>query len=58
MKDAPCLSGFTACKPADPPTGGQAGRFGAAVRGGPWAGPLRIHSTFHATRNARGAMEH
>jgi hypothetical protein len=35
MKDAPCLSGFTACKPADPPTGGRADRFGAAVRGGP-----------------------
>jgi hypothetical protein len=36
MKDAPRLSGFTACNPADPPTGGRAGRFGAAVRGGLW----------------------
>ena len=32
--DAPRLAGFTACKPAEPPTGGRAGRFGAAVRGG------------------------
>jgi hypothetical protein len=36
MKDAPRLSGFTVCKPAEPPTGGRADRFGAAVRGGPW----------------------
>ena len=49
MKDAPCLSGFTACKPADSPTGGRAGRFGAAVRGG--------RSIFHASRTARSAVE-
>jgi hypothetical protein len=49
MKVAPCLSGFTACKPAEPPTGGRAGHFGAAVRGGPW--------TFHALRVARSAVE-
>jgi hypothetical protein len=36
MKDAPCLSGFTSGKPAEPPTGGRAGLFGAAVRVGPW----------------------
>ena len=49
MKDAPRLSGFTACKPAEPPTGGRAGRFGAAVRGGPW--------TFNAVRVVRSAMD-
>ena len=57
MKDAPRLSGFTACKPADPPTGGRAGRFGAAVRGGPWPGLLRGGLTFHALWVARCAME-
>ena len=36
MKDAPRLSGRTACRPSEPPTGGRAGRFGAAVRGGLW----------------------
>ena len=50
MKNAPRLSGFTACKPAEPPTGGRAGRFGAAVRGG--------LSIFHASWVAHGAMEH
>jgi hypothetical protein len=49
MKDAPRLSGFTACKPAEPPTGGRAGRFGAAVRGGPL--------NFHASWVAHGAIE-
>ncbi len=34
MKDAPRLSGHTACRPSEPPTGGRAGRFGAAVRCG------------------------
>ena len=82
MKDAPRLSGFTACKPAESgpcqrhglfgpskpaqaglepqalsPTGGLAGRFGAAVRGGPWTGLLRRRSTFHGLRVARSAME-
>jgi len=57
MKGAPRLSGFTACKLAEPPTGGRAGRFGAAVRGGPWTGLLRARSTFHGLRVARGAME-
>ena len=57
MKHAPCLSGFTACKPAEPPTGGRAGRFGAAVRGGPWTGLLRGRLTFHTLRVARSAME-
>ncbi len=57
MKDAPRLSGFTSCKPAEPPTGGQAGRFGAAVRGGPWMGLLRGRWTFHAYWVARSAME-
>ena len=56
MKDAPRLSGFTACKPAEPPTGGRAGRFGAAVRG-PWTGLLRALLTFHTLRVARSAME-
>ncbi len=58
MKVAPCLAGFTACKPAEPPTGGRAGRFGAAVRGGPWTGLLRGRSNFHALRVAHGAMEY
>ena len=49
MKDAPRLSGFTACNPAEPPTGGRASRFGAAVRGGP--------SIFHASRVALSAMD-
>ena len=49
MKDAPRLSGLTACRPAEPPTGGQAGRFGAAVRGG--------RSIFHASWAAHSAME-
>jgi hypothetical protein len=57
MKDAPRLSGFTSCKPAEPPTGGRAGRFGAAVRGGPWTGLLRGRLTFHALWVARSAME-
>ena len=49
MKDAPRLSGFTACKPAQPPTGGRAGRFGTAVRGGPW--------TSNAVRVVRSVMD-
>ncbi len=49
MEDAPRLSGLTACRPSEPPTGGRAGRFGAAVRGGPWI--------FHASRVARSAVE-
>jgi hypothetical protein len=49
MKDTPRLSGLTACRPAEPPTGGRAGRFGAAVRGGPL--------TFQNLRVARSAME-
>jgi len=57
MNDAPCLSGFTACKPSEPPTGGRAGRFGAAVRGGPWTGLLRGRITFHAPWVARSAVE-
>jgi len=57
MKDAPCLSGLTACKPAEPPTGGRAGRFGAAVRGGPWAGLLRGRSIFCGLRVALSAVE-
>ncbi len=57
MKDAPRLSGFTACKPAEPPTGGRAGRFGAAVRGGPWTGLFRGRLIFHNLRVARSAIE-
>ena len=57
MKDAPRLSGFTACKPAEPPTGGRAGRFGAAVRGGPWTDLLRSRLTFHGLRVARSPVE-
>ena len=57
MKDAPRLSGLTACSPAEPPTGGRADRFGAAVRGGPWTGVLPSHSTFHASWVARSAVE-
>ena len=57
MKDAPRLSGFTACKPAEPPTGGRAGRFGAAVRGGPCTGKLRDRSNFRTMRVVRSAME-
>ena len=57
MKDAPRLSGFTACKPTEPPTGGRAGRFGAAVRGGPCTGQLRSRSNFHTMRVVRSAME-
>ena len=57
MKDAPRLSGFTACKPAEPPTGGRAGRFGAAVRAGLWPDLLRLRLTFHGLRVARGAVE-
>ena len=57
MKDAPRLSGFTACKPTEPPTGGRAGRFGAAVRGGPWTGLLRGRLTFHTLRVASSATE-
>ena len=57
MKDAPRLSG-TSCKPAEPPTGGRAGRFGAAVRGGPWPDLLRGRSIFPGLRVAYGAMEH
>ena len=74
MKDAPRLSGFTACNPAESwrcqrqsplrpvhtragehgaaglsPTGGRAGRFGAAARG--------RSSLFHASRVALSAME-
>jgi len=57
VKDAPCLSGVTACKPADPPTGGRAGRFAAAVRGGLRTGLLRGRLTFHAPWMARSAVE-
>ena len=82
MKDAPRLSGFTACKPAESwrcqrqsplrpvharagghgaaglsPTGGRAGRFGAAVRGGPCTGQFRGRSNFHTMRVVRSAME-
>ena len=57
MKDAPRLSGFTPCKPADPPTGGRAGRFGAAVRGGPWPDLPHGRLTSHRLRMARSAME-
>ena len=57
MKDAPRLSGRTACRPSEPPTGGRAGRFGAAVRGGPWTGLLHDCLTFHALRVARCAEE-
>ena len=39
------------------PTGGRAGRFGAAVRGGPWTDLLRGRSTFHTLWVARSAME-
>ena len=48
--NAPCLSGFTACKPADSPTGGRAGRFGAVVRGGPATGLLRGRLNFQGLR--------
>ncbi len=58
MNEARRLSGFTACKPAEPPTGGRAGRFGAAVRVGPWTGLLCGRSIFPALRVARSAMEH
>ena len=57
MKDAPRPSGFNACKPATPPTGGRAGRFGAAVRGGLWTDLLLGRLTFHATWVAHGAVE-
>ncbi len=56
MKDAPRLSGFTACKPTEPPTGGRAGRFGAAVRGGPWPDLLCSRLTFHGLQVARSAV--
>jgi len=46
-----------ACRPAEPPTGGRAGRFGAAVRGGPWPGLLRGRLTFHALWVACCAVE-
>ena len=49
LNDAPRLDGLTACRPSEPPTGGRAGRFGAAVRGG-----LLI---FHASRVARSVVE-
>jgi hypothetical protein len=39
------------------PTGGRAGRFAAAVRGGPWTGLLQGRLTFHALWIARGAVE-
>ncbi len=57
MKDAPRLFGFTACRPAEPPTGGSAGRFGSAVRARPWTGLLRGRLNLHALRVARSAME-
>ena len=57
MKDAPRLSGFTSCKPSEPPTGGRTGRFGAAVRGGPWTNRRRDRSTCHGMRVAPSAME-
>ncbi len=53
MQDAPRLSGYTSCKLAEPPTGGRAGRFGAAVRVGPWTGLLRSRLTFPALWVAR-----
>jgi hypothetical protein len=58
MKDAPRLSGFTACKPAEPPTGGRAGGFVAAVRGSPWTGLRGGRWTFDTLRVGRSAMEH
>ena len=57
MKDAPRLSGFTSCKPAEPPTGGRAGRFGAAVRGGLWPELLRGRLTFDGLRVTRRAVK-
>ena len=65
MKDAPRLSGFTACKPAEPPTGGRPQRPGKASSvgawtgplGGPWAGLLRGRLTFHTLRVASSATE-
>ncbi len=39
------------------PTGGRAGRFGAAVRSGPWPGLLRGRLTFHALWVACCAVE-
>ena len=58
MKDAPRLSGLTACRPAEPPTGGRADRFGAAVRGGPWTDLPRGRLTFLGLRVARSTVEH
>ena len=57
MKDAPRLYGFTPCKPSEPPTGGRAGRFEAAVRGGLWPDLLRGRLTLHRLRVAHSAME-
>ena len=57
MKVAPRLAGFTACKSTDPPTGGRPGRFGAAVRGGPWPDLLRGRSTFQGLPVARSVMD-
>ncbi len=58
MKDAPRLSGSLHVRRLNPPVGGSAGRFGAAVRGGgPWTGLFRGRSIFHALRVAHGAME-
>jgi hypothetical protein len=58
MEDASRLSYGTGCKPAEPFTGARAGRFAAAVRGGPWAGLLRSRLGPHVPRAARSAMEH
>ncbi len=57
MKNAPSLYGFTACKPSDPPTGGRAGSFGAAVRSGRWPDLLRSRVSLHRLRVAHSAME-
>ena len=67
MKDAPRLSGFTACKPAESwrcqrqaglsPTGGRPRRPGKAGSVGAWAGLLRGCLTFHASWVTRNAVE-
>ena len=57
MKDAPCLSGFTACKPAEPPTGGRPQRPGKASSVGAWTGLLQGCAIFHALRVACSAMD-
>ncbi len=49
---------FGPSKPAQAGLESQAGRFAAAVRGGPWTGLLRGRSIFHPLRVAHGAEEH